>query len=172
MFGAISVLIAVQYIAKSGSLSGVDRMLNSARPIVPALVGLGVVGGGLLVIALVHGLVTDATWYTPGKVSGPYTFQDVTVRKSVGVFRGYLLGGASFQEESGFSEIKRSWHTGDWRSSHRLLRATLVMAGLPLLVLGVFGAVALATDVTAVRLLLLVTLAYMVVRLTYALVRA
>ena len=38
--------------------------------------------------------------------------------------------------------------------------------------LGVFGTVALATDVTAVRLLLLLAVAYAVVRLTFSLIRA
>jgi hypothetical protein len=43
---------------------------------------------------------------------------------------------------------------------------------LPILVIGVFGTVALATDVTADRLMLVLTVAYVLANVGYALARA
>ena len=83
-----------------------------------------------------------------------------------------LLWGAEFHEESGLSEVKRAWRSGEWLTVHRYLRATLVMVGLPLLLIGAFGTVALFTEVTAVRLLLLLALAYASARLGFAVIRA
>lgn len=48
----------------------------------------------------------------------------------------------------------------------------MVIAGGPLLLIAAFGTFALATDVTAIRLLLLLAIAYMGVRLGFALIRA
>jgi len=48
----------------------------------------------------------------------------------------------------------------------------MVVVGLPILVIGAFGTIALATDVTAVRLLLLLTVAYVAVNMGFALIRA
>jgi hypothetical protein len=55
---------------------------------------------------------------------------------------------------------------------HRYFRETLVLVGLPLLLIGVFGTVALVIDVTAVRLLLVFALAYALARLGFALIPA
>jgi hypothetical protein len=48
----------------------------------------------------------------------------------------------------------------------------MVLLGAPLLLIGMFGTIALVADVTAVRLLLLLALAYGLVRLGFAVVRA
>jgi hypothetical protein len=90
----------------------------------------------------------------------------------IGFFRGILLWQGEFYEESGIPELKHSWRTGEWLQVHRYFRETLVLVGLPLLLLGVFGTVALVIDVTAVRLLLVLALAYALARLGFALIRA
>ncbi len=41
--------------------------------------------------------------------------------------------------------------TGQWRQVHRYFRETLVLVGLPLLLVGVFGTITLVTDITAIR---------------------
>ena len=62
--------------------------------------------------------------------------------------------------------------TSQWLQVHRYFRETLVLVGLPLLLVGVFGTITLVTDITAIRLLLLVALAYALARLGIALIRA
>ena len=66
----------------------------------------------------------------------------------------------------------RRERTGQWLQVHRYFRETLVLVGLPLLLVGVFGTIALVTDIIAIRLLLLVGLAYALARLGIALIRA
>jgi hypothetical protein len=172
MIGAIAAVIAVQAMAQGGALAGIDNVLNSARPLVPACIAAGAIGGILILAAMVHGLATDATRAEPGKVSGAYRGQGAGGWWQMGWFRGFLLWGGEFHEESGISEVKRSWRSGEWLHVHRYLRATMVLAGLPLAVFGTFAAVALASDLTAVRLLLLLAVVYALVRFGYALARA
>jgi len=108
----------------------------------------------------------------PGDISRPYSGPSPSGGWRMGYFKGSLLWGASFEEESGISELKRAWRSGEWLSEHRLFRATLVIIGLPLVLIGVFSTIALVTDVTAVRLLLLLAVAYASVRLGFTLIRA
>jgi hypothetical protein len=112
----------------------------------------------------------------PGKISGRFASPAASPTASAGwrinYFRGMLLWGVSFEEESAIAELKRSWRTGEWLRDHRMLRATVVMIGLPVALVGAFGTFALATDVTAVRLLLLLGLAYAAARLGFAVARA
>jgi hypothetical protein len=171
MAGAIAAVIAVQASRQSAPLVWFDGVLNGARDLIPAGIVVTMVGGTLLVGALIHGLLFDASRMEPGKVEYRYS-QRTPMSWRVGWFRGRLLGGGEFQEESGFSELKHSWITGEWLQDHRLLRATMVMIGLPLVVLGAFGTIALVSDEPGVRLLLLLTIAYAAVRLGYALIRA
>jgi hypothetical protein len=117
-------------------------------------------------------MVFDATPLQPGKISGRYDGPNPRGGWSIGFFRGMLLWGREFYEESGISELKRSWRTGEWLRVHRYFRETLVLVGLPLLLVGAFGTGALVIDVTAVRLLLLLAVAYATARLGFALIRA
>jgi hypothetical protein len=172
MGGVIAALIVVQAFQRSEPLASMDRLLNAARILVPLGIAITIIGAGLLLGAWIHGMVLDAQRIQPGKVSGAYAGPRPRGGWMIGFFRGRLLWGAELHEESGIPEIKRSWSTGEWLTNHRYLRATLVLVGLPLLFVGAFGTVALVTDVTGVRLLLLVAVAYAVVRLGYALIRA
>ena len=119
-----------------------------------------------------HGMVFDSQPMETGDVSGPYSGGNPGGGSRIGYFKGKRLWGRTFYEESGISEVKRSWLTGEWLRDHRLLRTTMVLVGLPIMVIGAFATVALATDVTAVRLLLLLTAAYVVVHMGFALIRA
>jgi hypothetical protein len=171
MGGAIAAVIAVQASRQSAPLVWFDGVLNGARDLVPAGIAITVIGAALLIGAAVHGMVFDASRMEPGKIE--YTYSKRTPMSwQVGWFKGRLLWGGEFHEESGFSELKQSWRTGGWLTDHRYLRATLVMVGLPLVLFGAFGTIALVTDETGVRLLLILTLAYMTARLGYALIRA
>jgi hypothetical protein len=172
MGGVIAALLVVQTFRHDQPLSSFDGFLNGARGLVPLGIAITIAGAGLLLGAAVHGMVFDAQRIQPGKISGPYAGPSPRGGWMVGFFRGRLLWGAEFHEESGISEVKRSWRTGEWLTVHRYLRATLVLVGLPLLLIGAFCTAALLTDVTAVRLLLLLTVAYVSVRLGYALIRA
>jgi hypothetical protein len=172
MGGVIVVLIAIQAVRGSEPLVWIDRALNDAHALIPIGIALTVIGASLIVGAGVHGMVLDGTSWQPGKVEGGGAGRSPMGGWVAGYFSGNLLWGRSFEEESGISELKRSWFTGEWLTVHRYLRGTMVTIGLPLAVIGGFGTAALATDVTAVRLLLLLGIGYMVVRLGYALVRA
>jgi hypothetical protein len=172
MGGAIAALIAVQALRQSEPLASVDRVLNGARGLVPAGIAITIVGAGLLFGAMIHGLAFDANRVQPGKISGKYAGPNPRGGWRIGFFKGMLLWGGEFHEESGISELKRSWHTGEWLQVHRYFRETLVLVGLPLVVIGVFGTFALVTDVTGLRLLLLLAVAYASVRLGFALIRA
>ena len=171
MGGAIAAVIAVQAMRHSAPLVWFDSVLNGARYLVPAGIAIAVIGAALLLGALIHGLVFDAARMEPGKIE--YTYSKRTPMSwQVGWFKGRLLAGAEFKEESGFAELKQSWRTGGWLHDHRYLRATMVMVGLPLVLFGAFGTIALVTDEPGVRLLLLLTLSYVAARLGYALLKA
>jgi hypothetical protein len=172
MGGVIAALIAVQAFQRSEPLTSMDRLLNAARVLVPLGIAVTIIGAGLLLGAWIHGMVLDAQRIQPGKISGTYAGPSPRGGWRMGFFRGRLLWGAELYEESGISEVKRSWSTGEWLTNHRYLRATLVLVGLPLLFIGAFGTTALVIDVTGVRLLLLLAVAYAVARLGYALIRA
>jgi hypothetical protein len=172
MIGVIAVLIVVQTVARSGGLAGVEHALDSARTLLPIAIGMTVAGVLLLVAAMVHGMATDATWVEPGKVSGAYRGASPTGGWRINWFRGTLLAAGGFEEESGVSAVKASWRTGEWLTNRTHLRATMVLAGLPLAVLGAFATVTLVSDVTAVRLLALLVFAYVLARFSYMLARA
>ncbi len=172
MAGAIAALIVVQAFRQSEPLSSLDRFLNAGRGLIPLGIAITIVGVVLLLGAAIHGLVFDSQPMETGDVSGPYSGPSPSGGLRIGSFKGKRLWGRSFYEESGISELKRSWLTGELLRDHRLLRTTMVLVGLPILLIGAFATVALATDVTAVRLLLLLTAAYVAVHMGFALIRA
>jgi hypothetical protein len=172
MGGVIAVLIAIQAVRQSEPLMSIDRALNGARGLIPVGVMLTVIGAALVVGAGVHGMVLDGTSWQPRRVKGAGAGPSPMGGWSAGFFSGDLLWGRSFEERSGVPELKKSWFSGEWLTVHRYLRGTMVMVGLPLAVVGAFGTTALVTDVTAVRLLLILAALYTVVRLGYALIRA
>jgi hypothetical protein len=172
MIGAVAAVVAVQALAQSGGLRGVDGLLNGARPLVPATIAVGAFGVIILLVAMAHGLATDAARVEPGKISGGYRGRGAGGSSRIGWFSGFLLWGAEFHEESGIAEVKRSWRSGEWLVVNRYLRATMIMAGLPLVVFGTLATVALVIDTTAVRLLLLAALVYALARFAYVLARA
>jgi hypothetical protein len=172
MAGVIAALIVVQTFRQAEPLSSFDRFLNGAAGLIPLGIAIAIIGGLLLLGALIHGLVFSSQPMETGAISGPYSGPTPAGGRRVGYFKGTRLWGREFYEESGFSELKRAWFTGEWLRDPRLMRTTMVLVGLPILVIGVFGTVALATDVTAVRLLLVLTVAYVVANVGYALARA
>jgi hypothetical protein len=172
MAGAIAALIVVQTFRHAEPLSSFDRILNGAAGLIPLGIAAAIIGAALLLGALVHGMVFDSQPMETGDVSGPYSGPTPGGGWRIGFFKGKRLWGREFYEESGISELKRAWFTGEWLRDHRLLRTTMVLVGLPILVIGAFGTIALATDVTAVRLLLLLTVAYVAVNMGFALTRA
>jgi hypothetical protein len=172
MAGAIVALIVVQAFRQSEPLSSVDRFLNAGRGLIPLGIALIIVGAGLLLGAALHGMLFDSQPMEAGDISGLSSGPTPGGGRGVGYFKGRRLWGRSFYEEAGISEVKRSWLTGEWLREHRLLRTTMVLIGLPIFVVGAFATVALATDATAVRLLLLLTAAYVAVHMGFALIRA
>jgi hypothetical protein len=189
MVGVVAAIMAVQELSLAGGLVWIDRFLNSAQVLVPAGIALGALGAVLIASAMIHGLVTDPshnqvpltldghvgsdTTVQPGKVAVSYRGRTALGGEWVfGYFRGTLLWGAQFYEESGMLELKRSWRSGEWLHVHRYLRATLAIAGFLMIFVGALGTAALLTDITAVRLLLLLVVAYGLVRTAYAFARA
>jgi hypothetical protein len=172
MVGVIAALIVVQAFRQAEPLASFDRVLNGAAGLIPLAIAIAIVGAGLLLGAAIHGMVFDSQPMETGDISGPYSGPTPGGGWRIGDFKGKRLWGRAFYEESGISELKRSWFTGEWLRDHRLLRTTMVLVGLPLVVIGAFATIALATDVTAVRLLLVLTVGYVVANLGYALVRA
>jgi hypothetical protein len=172
MAGVIAALIVVQTFRHAEPLSSFDRFLNGASGLIPLGIAVTVIGALLLLGALIHGMIFDSQPMQTGDISGPYSSPTPGGGWRIGYFKGKRLWGREFYEESGFSELKRAWLTGEWLRDHRLMRTTMVMIGLPIVLIGAFGSVALYTDVTAVRLLLLLAVAYVVARLGYALIRA
>lgn len=189
LVGVVAALIAVQALIRAGYLARVDGVLNSARVLVPAGIALAALGAVLVAAAMIHGLATDAsqlqipltldgrvgsdTTVDPGKVAVRYRGRTSLAGEMVfGYFRGTLLWGRQFYEETRMSELKRAWRSGEWLHVHRYLRATVALSGFLLMLLGVFGTVVLVSDLTAVRLLLLLALAYALGRTAYAFARA
>jgi hypothetical protein len=172
MIGAIAALIVVQTFRHAEPLLSFDRILNGAQGLVPFGIAITIIGAALLLGAAVHGMVFDSQPMETGDISGPYSGPTPRGGFRIGYFKGKRLWGREFYEESGISELKRAWFTGEWLRDHRLLRTTMVLVGLPIVVIGLFGTIALATDVTAVRLLLLLTVAYVAAHMGFALVRA
>jgi hypothetical protein len=172
MAGAIAALLVVQAFRQSEPLSSLDRFLNAGRGLIPLGIAITIVGAGLLLGAAIHAMAFDSQPMETGDISGPHSGPTPGGGRPIGYFKGKRLWGRSFYEESGISEVKRSWLTGEWLRDHRLLRTTMVLVGLPIVLIGAFATVALATDVTAVRLLLLLTAAYVAVHMGFALIRA
>jgi hypothetical protein len=172
MGGAIVALIVVQAFRQAEPLASFDRALNAASGLIPLGIAVTVVGAALLLGAAIHGMVFDSQPMETGDISGPYSGRTASGGFRIGYFKGKRLWGREFYEESGISELKRSWFSGEWLRDPRLLRTTMVLVGLPILVIGAFATVALATDVTAVRLLLVLTAAYVAVHMGFALIRA
>ena len=189
MVAVIAVVIAVQALDQAGSFSRVDGMLNNARILVPESVGLAVLGAALPIVVMVHGLATDATntvtslnlddrvgsdtTVKPGKVAVKYRGRTTLANVGViGYFWGRLLWGRSLYEVTRMSDLKRSWRSGEWLHVHRYLRATLTLAGLLMLLVGIFGTVVLLSDFLAVRLLLAIAVVYALVRTAFAFARA
>ena len=172
MAGALAALIAIQAIREYEPLATLDRTVDGARWFIPGGIVIAAIGAALLVAAAIHGMVFDAARAEPGEIEGAGTGHSPDGGWRARYFKGNLLWGASFEEESGISELKRSWLSGEWLENRQYLRATLVVVGLPLLVIGMFGTIALATDVTAVRLMLILLVGFTVGRLGYVLARA
>ncbi|MEP7105194.1 MAG: hypothetical protein ABI838_05050 [Chloroflexota bacterium] len=172
MAGALGAVIAFQLLRNSPPAAAFDGGLDWARPLLPLTIGLTAGGGLLLVFVAVHGIVTDGSREEPGPVDTGYTGTGAPRSHWVGRFRGRLLWGASIEEESGIGELKRAWATGEWLTNRRLFRETLVLLGLPLVLVGSFISFALATTNTGVRALLVAAVLYSLVRLGWALGRA
>ena len=171
MGGAIAAVIAVQLLRESPPLAWFDGVLNGAHDLIPAAITITVIGAALLIGAAIHGMVFDATRMEPGNIQYRYS-RKTPMSWRAGWFKGRLLWGREFLEESGFSELKQSWRTGEWLTDHRYLRATMIMLVLPLAMFGAFGTIALVTNETGVRLLLILALAYVAARLGYTLAKA
>ena len=172
MAGAIAALLVVQAFRQSEPLSSLDRFLNAGRGLIPLGIAITIVGVGLLLGAAIHGMAFDSQPMETGDISGPHSGPTPGGGRRIGYFKGKRLWGRSFYEEAGISEVKRSWLTGEWLRDHRLLRTTMVLVGLPTAVIGAFGTTALATDVTAVRLLFLLAALYVAANMAFALTRA
>jgi hypothetical protein len=186
---AIVVLIAAQASIQAGQLTSFDRFLNGARNLVPVGLALTAIGALLLLVAAIHGLITDGrpdegavtldgrvvteAPIEKGKVAINYRGRAVTANDYVlGFFRGTLLWGRGFYEESGMAELKRSWRSGEWIHVRRYLRATLALAGFLALFSGIFATAAILSDVTVIRLLFLLVLAYGLGRTAYSFARS
>lgn len=189
MVGALVVIIAAQALIQSGPFGSIATSLDRARIIVPALIAMIVLGGLLLIVAMIHGLVTDARSdqgavtldghvvsdppVKEGQAAITYSGRTTMANQYVrGFFRGTVLWSGGFYEESGMAELKKSWRSGQWLHVHRYLRATLALTGFLLFFVGLFGMVALASDVTILRVLFLLVVAYGLIRTAYAFVRA
>jgi hypothetical protein len=189
MVGALVVIIAAQALIQSGPFGSIATSLNRARVIVPALIAMIVLGALLLIVAMIHGLVTDGRSdqgavtldgrvvadppLKKGKAAITYWGRTTMANQYVlGLFRGTVLRTSGFYEESGMAELKKSWRSGQWLHVHRYLRESLALTGFLLVVVGLFGTVALASDITILRLLFLIVVAFVLVRTAYAFARA
>lgn len=172
MAGALAALIAIQAMREYEPLATLDRIVDGARGIIPAGIVIAAIGAAMLIAAGIHGMVFDATRAEPGEIEGGGAGPSPAGGWRARYFKGNLLWGASFEEESGISELKRSWLSGEWLDNRRYFRATLVVIGLPLLAIGMFGTMAVATEVTAVRLMLILVVAFAVGRFGYVLARS
>src|ERR1700693_1849709 len=113
MAGAIAALIVVQAFRQSEPLSSLDRALNASRGVVPLGIAITIVGVGLLLAAGIHGPVFDSQPMATGDISGPHSGPTTGGGRGIGYFKGKRLWGRAFYEESGISEVKRSWLTGE-----------------------------------------------------------
>ena len=192
MIVAVGALIGVEALAQAGWLTWFDRGLNSARGLVPVAIALAVIGGVLLVAAMIHGLVVDPNRGMPGsivldgrvvtdesikpgaKVSIKYRGRTTgTANQGVaGFYRGRVLFSRNFYEESRMGDLKKAWRSGEWLHVHRYLRATVGLAGFLSLVTGLLVAWALLDDTTAARLLLLGVVVFMLAGTARAFARA
>ena len=166
--------------------------MNSARGLVPVAIALAVLGGVLLLAAMIHGLVVDPNREMPGslgldgrvvtdesikpgaKVSIKYRGRTTGTpnRGVAGFYRGRVLFSRNFYEESSMADLKKSWRSGEWLHVHRYLRATLGLAGFLSLVSGLLVTWALLADTTRARLLLLGVVVFMVAGTARAFTRA
>jgi hypothetical protein len=181
MIVAVGAFIGVEALAQVGWFTWFDLGLNSTRGLVPGAIAIAVLGGVLLLAALIHGLVVDPNRDMPGsmvldgrvvtdesikpgaKVSIKYRGRTTgTANQGVaGFYRGRVLFSRSFYEETRMGDLKRAWRSSEWVHVHRYLRATLALAGFLSLVTGLLVAWALLTDTTAARLLLLGIVVFM-----------
>ena len=189
LFGALVVIIAGQALIQSGPFGSIATSLDRARIIVPELLAMIALGALLLIAAMIHGLVTDGhsgqgavtldgrvvadppvkTGKAAFTYSGPTTMPNQYV---FGFFRGTVLWSREFYEESGMAELKKAWRSGQWLHVRRYLRETVALIGFLLVFVGLFGTVALETDVAILKLLFLLVVAYGLGRTAYAFARA
>ena len=124
---------------------------------------------------MIHGLVLDPNRGMPGsillggrvvagesikpgaKLSIKYEGRTMgTANQGVaGFYRGRVLFGRSFLEETRMGDLTRAWRSGEWLHVHLYLRATLGLAGFLSLVTGLLATWALLADTTAASLFLL-----------------
>jgi hypothetical protein len=189
MLGAVGVIIAAQALIQAGPFTWIATALNSARIVLPALLALIALGALLLLVAMTHGLVTrgrsdqgaltldgrvveDAP-VRKGKVGVTYSGRTTLANQYVsGLFRGNVLWAGGFYEETGMTELKSSWKSGEWLHVPRYLRATLALTGFVFVFVGLFGTFALISDITVLRVLFLLVVAYGLIRSAYAFARA
>ena len=192
MIVAVGTLIGVEALAQAGWLRWFDRGLNGARGLVPGAIALAILGGVLLLVAMIHGLVVDPNRSMPGstvldgrvvtdesikpgaKVSLKYRGRTTgTANRGVaGFYRGRVLFSRGFYEETRMGDLKIAWRSGQWLHVHRYLRATLGLAGFLSLVTGLFVTWALLSDTTAARLFLLGVVVFMLAGTARAFARA
>ncbi len=189
MVGALVVIITAQGLIQSGPFGSITTSLNRARIIVPALLAMIALGALLLIVAMIHGFLTDARSDQGAVTLDGRVVSDPPVKKGkaaitywgrttmanqhvLGIFRGTVLWSGGFYEESGMAELKKSWRSSQWLHVHRYLRETLALTGFLLVFVGVFGTVALASDITILRVLFLLVVAFVLVRTAYAFARA
>ncbi len=189
MVVALGVIIGGQALIQSGPFGSITTSLNRARTIEPALLAMVAIGALVLVAAMIHGLVTDAASDQGAVTLDGRVVSDPPVRKGkaaityagrttmanhyvLGFFQGTVLWSGGFHEESGMGELKKSWRSGQWLHVHRYLRATFALTGFLMIFVGLFGAIALASDITILRVLFLLVVAYALIRTAYAFARA
>jgi hypothetical protein len=172
MAGVIAALLVIQTFRHDEPLTSFDRFVNAAQGLIPLGITITIIGAALVLGAGIHGMVFDSQPMETGKISGRVSVPNPSGGRSISYFKGRRLWGREFYQESGISDVKRAWFTGEWLRDRSMLRATMVLVGLPILVIGAFGTIALATDVTAVRLLLLLVVAYVAANVGFALIRA
>jgi hypothetical protein len=192
MIVAVGALIGVEALAQGGWLTWFDWGLNGARGLVPVAIALAILGGVLLLAAMMHGLVVDPNRALPGsivldgrvvtdesiksgaKVSIKYRGRTTgTANQEVaGFFPGRVLFSRAFYEQTRMGDLKNAWRSGEWLHVHRYLRATVGLAGFLSLVTGLLVTWALLTDTTAARLLFLGVVMFMLAGTARAFARA
>lgn len=192
MIVAVGALIGVEALAQAGWFKWFDRGLNSARGLVPDAIVLAILGGVLLLVAVIHGLLVDPNRGMPGsmvldgrvvsdesikagaKVSIKYKGRTTGMANQgvAGFYLGRVLFSRGFFEETRMGDLKKAWRSGEWLHVHRYLRATLGLAGFLSLVTGLFVTWALLADSTAARLLLLGVVVFVLAGTARAFARA